>query len=251
MPLAATSTLLLAGAGLGATGWCWRREQRRVRAARARLLRHAPSLLEGAASSQDGLTYPVLRGRYFGCEVELRPEADTIGLRKLPSLWLLVTVTGETGAGGVLDAMLRPLGVEYWSPHHDLPVTLPTPAALPEAAVLRGDDEERLERLVTVLQRRLAGLLALPEAKEVLVTPRGVRLVVQLAEGARGSYLLFRDADFPVQELAAMQLADLLERAHSLLLEVRAATGHGHGARRGGGVDTAAAAAAAATAAAA
>jgi len=214
-------SLALAGLGAGAAGlgWIWRREQRRVGLRRGRLLDRCLHLVEGAALIRDGLDYPLLRGRRAGCGVELRPIADNAALRKLPALWLQVTLTGRTGAQGVLDALLRPLGTEYWSPHGTLPLCLTTPPELPPAIQVRADGEGGAALLPLLVEQ--AGFLARPTSKEVLITPRGVRLVVQLAEGERGAYLLFRDAQFVIDRLAPEDAEALLDRAAGLLDAVR------------------------------
>jgi hypothetical protein len=214
---------LLATAGaLGGLGWVWRREQAAAKAGRAALFADCMDLLAGAELLQDGLDYPVLRGRWQGCPVELKPIADTAALRKLPTLWLQVTLTAPTGAPGVLDVLQRPWGAEYWSPSADLPVSVPTPPGLPETAQIRLD-HERASSLLPLLASR-AALLARPATKELLITPKGVRLVVQIGEAERGSYLLFREARFALQRLEREALAAMLREAGRLLEEVRRAT---------------------------
>src|SRR5689334_4478458 len=104
--------MLLEGAALTAAGvllaWRWRRDQALLRAQRRRFLAGCQDLLLAPRLTQDGADYPTLRGTYRGFRVELKPIADTLALRKLPALWLSVTVEGPTGAPGVLDALLRP-----------------------------------------------------------------------------------------------------------------------------------------------
>lgn len=221
MPLGTTTALLLGPPAALGLAWVWRRDQRSARAARAELLAEAAGLLEGAEQAQDGLDYPTVRGRWRGLAVELRPIADTMALRKLPSLWLQVTLQAPTKAPGVLDVLLRPLGVEHWSPMADLAVSVPTPAGLPETAQVRLDREEATA-LLPVAQAH-AAFLARPTAKELLVTPKGARLVVQLAEGERGSYLLFREARFPVRRVERAALEALLAEAAQVLATVREA----------------------------
>ena len=62
-----------------------------------------------------------------------------------------------------------------------------------------------------------ASFLAEPTTKELLVTPRGVRLVVRLAEAERGTYLLFRDAQFAHRPLEPEWVRALLDRALAIL----------------------------------
>lgn len=199
----------------------WRREQRRARAWRAELLADALDLIERPELRQDGLDYPVLRGRWRGLAVELKPIADTAALRKLPSLWLQVTLAAPTGASGIADVLLRPLGVEYWSPASNLPVSVPTPACLPETAQIRLDHEDAACLLPLVAAH--AALLARPATKELLITPKGVRLVVQLAEAERGSYLLFREARFPIRRLGRAALEEMLVATARILEDARRA----------------------------
>jgi hypothetical protein len=215
-----SSVLLAAAAGLGACATVWRREQRRVRAARAELFADCTPLLDGCRTVQDGLDYPRLRGGYAGHAVEVRAIPDSAALRKLPVLWLQVSLVGETRAQAVLDLLLRPLGSEYWSPAHDLPSILPTPAGLPQTAQIRTDGAAAAALLPAVL--RHAAFLHEPDAKELLVTPRGVRLVVRLAEAERGGYLLFRDAQFALPRLEPSRLLALLVLARDLLADIRA-----------------------------
>ncbi|MEK0081829.1 hypothetical protein [Benzoatithermus flavus] len=220
MPLAAAGLLLAIPAAV-ALVHAWRREQRRARAWRAELFADALDLIEGPALRQDGLDYPVLRGRWQGLAVELKPIADTVAMRKLPSLWLQVTLTAPTGASGIADVLLRPLGVEYWSPASDLPVSVPTPASLPETAQIRLDHEGAASLLPLVAAH--AALLARPATKELLITPKGVRLVVQLAEAERGSYLLFREARFAIRRIERAALEEMLVATARILEDVRRA----------------------------
>ena len=213
--MSATAALLAAAALAAPLACVWIGEQRRVGRERGRLLDGCLGLLDAPALTRDGLDYPVLRGRRDGLRVELRPLADNAAPRKLPSLWLQVTVVAPTGAPGAIDALLRPLGTEHWSPHADLPLDVATPPDLPAPARVRAD-EGGLALLPLLRAPAAAGFLHRAAAKEVLVTPRGVRLVVQLAEGERGAYLLFRDSRFAVGELPAAEVAALLDQAAAL-----------------------------------
>jgi hypothetical protein len=56
-------------------------------------------------------------------------------------------------------------------------------------------------------------------AKELLITPKGLRMVVQMAEADRARYGVFRQADFGEVTLEAALLRDILDR----LIALRAA----------------------------
>ena len=73
-------------------------------------------LFAGGSITQQGADYPVLRGRYQGYDIELRPMVEGLAMRKLPSLWLQVTVYAAIPFSGGLDYLARPLGVEFYSP---------------------------------------------------------------------------------------------------------------------------------------
>jgi hypothetical protein len=223
--MALLTASLLAAPAAAAMVWSWRREQRLARALRSELFLDALDLVEGRTLTQDGLDYPRLRGRWRGLAVDLRPVADTAALRKLPCLWLQVTLTAPTGSPGVLDVLLRPVGTEYWSPAAELPIVADTPAGLPETAQLRLSSEAAA-RLLPVAAAQ-GDLLAQPGAKELVIAPKGVRLTVQLAEAERGSYLLFREARFPIRRIERAMLEGLLVDAARVLRDVRAAMAGG------------------------
>lgn len=211
-------------AGVAWLTWLWHREQRRGGDQRDRLFDRCGGLLAADSVERRRPDYPVLRGRWRGRTVELRPITDTITARKLPVLWLQVSLLAPTGAGSVLDALLRPLGGEFWSPASELETRLRVPLGLPATLQLRGDHPAAAD-LLLALQAQ-AAFLKRPDAKEILVTPKGVRLVVLLAEGERAAYLLLRQARFAVDELDPALVRVLLDHAFALHQDVVALT-HG------------------------
>lgn len=49
----------------------------------------------------------------------------------------------------------------------------------------------------------LQALFRNPTVKEAVITPRGVRLIRQVAEGDRGAHLVLRQVRFPVEQVPA------------------------------------------------
>ena len=142
--------------------------------------------------SATGQAFPVLEGRYRGHEVRLEPVLDDMAWRKLPSLWLKATVFKPNPARAVLDFLMRPQGGEFFSPSGDMVHRLPIPPGWPQNAILCADCKEApLSGLVSHMT-----LFADPRAKELVLTPRGVRLVYQAAQGNRAHYLALRQAKF-------------------------------------------------------
>ena len=189
----------------------WRREQAERVAAPQRLFGRLTPLLENAVlDPSGGVGYPRLRGHYAGAPVQLWPVIDTLALRRLPALWLMITVQSPLPVSAKLDFMMRPAGPTTFSNFDLLPHTLPLPAGSPEGGVLRTDDAARAPPASW-----LAGHLEIfdePRAKELLVAPQGLRLVWLLAEADRARYGVFRQAEFGSVEIDPAQVEDLLRR---------------------------------------
>ncbi len=133
-------------------------------------------------------------GRFGGEFFQFTSVTDTLALRKLPSLWLLVTLPKPQSLQATFDVMRRPAGPTTFSNFEHLPYTLPTPPELPEDAIVKTDGEAQvmpLKAMSTALQ-----ILAAPRGKELLLSPKGLRLVVQIAEADRARYGVFREARF-------------------------------------------------------
>src|SRR5262245_47171403 len=75
--------------------------------------------------------YPQLVGRYRDLPVRLHPVIDTLAIRKLPSLWLLVTIPELLPVKATFDLMMRPAGHTTFSNFDHLPVSLERAPDLP------------------------------------------------------------------------------------------------------------------------
>lgn len=152
--------------------------------------------------------FPRLSGRYQGAMFDLQVVPDTLTYRKLPALWLLVTLAEPTPARATLDVMLRPRGVEPFSNFRDLAVQIATPPGFPEDCAIRSDAPEAAPPAALV-QAHLARLD--PDLlKELLITPKGLRLVWLAEEADRTRYLAFRDAEMGKTPLPPALLKPLL-----------------------------------------
>ncbi len=152
--------------------------------------------------------FPRLSGRYQGALFDLQVVPDTLTYRKLPALWLLVTLAEPTPARATLDVMLRPRGVEPFSNFRDLALQIATPAGFPEDCAIRSDAPEAAPPAALVLkhlERLDADLL-----KELVISPKGLRLVWLAEEADRTRYLAFRDAEMGKVPLAPARLEPLL-----------------------------------------
>lgn len=159
-----------------------------------------------------------LLGRYHDLPVQALTVVDTLNVRKLPSLWLMVTIPEPLPLKATFDLMMRPSGPTTFSNFDDLPVTIERPADFPEYAVVRTDDPDHL----------LPGHVIAPHlnpffgsrAKELLITPKGLRMVIQLGEGDRARYGVFRQAEFGETALDASLFRDILDRLMALRSDI-------------------------------
>lgn len=194
--------------------WIYARDRARIKASRGGLFDGCRDLFESCAIAQDGVDMAVLDGRYRGHDFRILPIIDHVNLRKLPSLWLLVTLRERGPYEGAVDFLVRPQNTEFYSPSSSLPVALEIPPAWPAHATLRTDRRDAMPPLPLI--GRHMGFFDDPKAKELLVAPLGVRLVYQADQGRRAHYLVLRQAEFEGLTVAPELLRDLMDRAIAL-----------------------------------
>lgn len=141
---------------------------------------------------------PTLAGQFEGLPFELALIVDDAGYRKLPVLWLTATCAARLRSGGCFDALARPQGTEFFSPASELPVRLELPPSWPAHVVLRADREAVPPEAVAHAGE---AFFSADDAKELVVSPRGVRLVQRVAEARRPEYLVLRQARFDLHRV--------------------------------------------------
>ena len=175
----------------------------------------AEGVLDGSELESTGsLGYPRLIGRYRGFPVQVLPIVDTLPVRRLPALWLLVTLQSSLPVTGRFDLMMRPTAPTTFSNFDLLPITLQRHPDFPRDAVVRTDDEDHV--LPAHIVAPHLDLFDDPRGKELLITPNGVRIVWLMAEANRARYGVFREADFGEADLDPDLLRDLLDRLVAL-----------------------------------
>lgn len=208
--------LLLLFAAVAVLPALFARDATRARRQRTGFFTETLVLFDRYRVAMAGQAYPLLEGRYRGHEVRLEPVLDDMAWRKLPSLWLKVTVFKPNPARGVLDFLMRPQGGEFFSPSGDIIHRLAIPESWPQNAILCADQKtaplESLSPHMTVF--------ADPRAKELVVSPRGVRLVYQAAQGDRAQYLVLRQAHFENNKADPVLVRSLLDRAIAIAAAV-------------------------------
>ena len=212
-----TGFLMLALAlGVGAfVLFVLRREQAARARRRGRFLSALAGLFEDRREVVQPSGFPRLAGVHEGVAFDLQVVPDTLSLRKLPALWVIVSIPAPLPGVAVVDVMLRPTGMESFSHFSSLPVQVTVPADFPEDCAIRADVPGAVPHAGLI--RDVLDAVDQDRLKEILVTPKGVRLVFLAEEAARGRYLLYRDAEMGRVPLAPALLVPFLAAAKGLL----------------------------------
>ena len=191
-------------------------------AARAGYLNLCVPLFQRPLSSVADTGFARVSGQYKGQMFDVQVVPDSLNLRKLPCLWLLVTLVERLPVAGSYDAMMRATGSETFSKFGDLPDQIAVPAGFPDGCTIRTDAVGDWPG--AVVGRYMAGLDP-ARLKEVVVAEAGVRVVWLAEEADRGRYLLFRDAELGAQALTPAVLAPLMDGLCGLWRDVMAEAG--------------------------
>ena len=209
-----THILLALAAALAGTGFLYAltatlREGRQRARRRAAFLDDVQGLFAGGLKRLNPDGFPRISGTYRGLTFDIQVVPDALNFRKLPSLWLLVSLPAPMPVRATFDLMMRPRGVETFSKHTELPIQMAPDPAFPHDCAIRTDAPELLPHRQLLL--RHTAILEDPRAKELLISPKGLRIVWLAEEGARGSYLLFRDSEMGLSTFPAAQVRPLLD----------------------------------------
>ena len=153
-------------------------------------------------------------GSWNGDRVQVRTIVDTLATRKLPARWLSVSITEKVDVPGIFDMMMRPGSATTFSNFDHLDHTLPKVAGFPPEAVVRTD--RKGVRFPSDIIAGHLDIFAEGRAKELLITPNGVRIVWLLAEADRARYGVFRQAEFGDATLDPALIERLLRAAAAL-----------------------------------
>lgn len=187
-----------------------RRNRATVQRRRSALFEPAYDLFESYRVIQHDIGYPMLDGRYRGRTFHLEAIVDTLTFRRIPVLWLRVSLLDALPGTATLDILVRSQNTEFYSPGNDLPHALPPRPGWPADAVVRTDDLQRIPDLAVV--DRHMPVFDRPQTKELLVTAKGVRIVHMLDQARRAEYLVLRQAEFEQHTVDKEMLRDLMDR---------------------------------------
>lgn len=218
------SPLIPLGLALAAIGlWLALRLIRETRSraqTRAAYFDAVKPLFDGGETRVQPTGFPRMTGRRQAISFDLQAIPDTLTFRKLPALWVLVTLPEPLPLEATLDLMARPSGNEPFTRFATLPQSLPTPPELPKELAIRTDDATRIPP--PDLIARHADLFEDPRVKELVLSPKGVRVVILAEEADRGRYLIFREAEMGRVPLSPSRLEPLLDRLAAIRQDVLA-----------------------------
>lgn len=166
--------------------------------------------------------FPRMTGRKGGLAFDLQALPDMLTFRKLPALWVMVTLPEPLPVEATLDLMTRPSGNEPFTRFTSLPQSLPGLPGLPKEVAIRSDDARRVPPESLIL--RHAELFDDPKVKELVISPKGLRIVILAEEADRGRFLIFREAEMGRTPLSPARLKPLIDRLATIRKDVLALT---------------------------
>lgn len=184
-------------------------------ASRASWLDECRDLLQNPREAAGANGFPRMSGEYRGLTVDLQAVPDSLSYRKLPALWLLVSVVEPLPLRATLDLMKRPSGLETFSHFASLQEQITPPPGFPADCVIRTNDSSALPP-APLLTPHLAVFDEEERVKELVISPKGLRLVWLVEEADRTRYLIFRDSELGAAPLDRDRAKDLLDRLVAL-----------------------------------
>ena len=196
--------------------WTAIREHRRAMLKRRGLLDEAHDLLGQSRIIIGPDRFPVVTGRIADDRhVRIELIADTMVTRRLPQLWLKVTLLESVKRDGpTLGALARPTGSEYYSLVPDLPEWM-TPPDAGISLLMRGDGRATADQ-ATVAAACFQELFADPQVKEALIGPKVTRVIYQASQGERAAHMFLRQAQFALDTVPAETIRHVIALAVNL-----------------------------------
>lgn len=207
------SKILLIAVLLGMAFWLYRKfqyDQQKTKFARLSLFTEVTDLLEHQEVQQDGLGFPVMTGTYQDYEVKLSLIEDSLAVRKVPPLWLTVTIQGKQAIQGSLDLIVRPQNNEFYSPAWQWQGNLQVPSHWPQHSIVKYQDEPVD---VSLIDAEVPKMFADDHMKELLIGPWAVRLTYMAKQAQRGEYLIMRNAIFNAEPIPQAVVEKILKQA--------------------------------------
>lgn len=207
--------LTVAAVGAVVLVYLHRRHLARVQRDRAALFEQAAEVLDDVRLVPRGLDFPLLYGRFEGRDVRVEPVVDTVAMRVIPVLRLVVTMREQFPEQPRLSVLSNETGHEFFARHRDLLRWRDPswPHWVSVACAAEGVDRELADYAVGLVTEDSV-------VKQVLVTERGVRCVVRGAQSDSMTYRVTRRVDLAETRVAADGLRQAVEMAGELCDQV-------------------------------
>lgn len=195
----------------------YRRAQNITVQSRAGLFDECDSLLENTSKRYESNGFPYIEGDYDGFRVRFNLVPDTIVMRKIPPLWLMITIQANKKTKGTMDFLVRPQNTEFYSPGWQWDGHFKTPSHWPQNSIAKYKESVVPEKL---LDKFVPTLFDDEKVKQLLVTPQALRITYMVKQAVRGEYLLMRGAIFDKQPIDKSAVKTMLESAISIRKDI-------------------------------
>lgn len=176
-------------------------------------------LLSEPSLDQRATGYPRLAGVYRREPVKLELVTDSLVERRLPKLYLVLTVKRRLEIQQPVDVLLRPHPADTISPGADFACDHPLPSGWPpDVRIVTPDRWPPPSDVLSVIRP----LTDDPRTKHVLVAPGGLRIAWEVARAEVGPYRLVRRSRFKLS-LSREELVSFLDTGRRLGEQVSAA----------------------------
>ncbi|HDY84223.1 hypothetical protein LCGC14_0538980 [marine sediment metagenome] len=190
--------------------YLFQRSQIAIKNNRAMLLSDCNSMLDNSATSYESNGFPIIKGRYRDFDVQLNLIPDTIVMRKVPPLWLMVSIKANKQSKGSMDFIVRPQNSEFYSPGWRWDGLFKVPATWPQYSIAKYNDTTAS---ISVLDKFVPDLFKDEKVKQLLVMPDSLRITYMAKQGIRGEYLLTRGAVFDEHAINSDEVKKIIEYA--------------------------------------
>lgn len=194
--------------------WMYRKHHQQVSQSRAALLSDCNKVITISETQFDSAGYAAIKGEFASTPISLRLEVDNLTARKIPVMWLHITMPRQDKNGGSLDVLVRPQINDIYSPSWSWNKVVTPLTGWPQHARFMSKDKTPD---LTLIDDDVRNLFADERTKELVVTPEAVRLTYLIRQADRGHYLLLRSVDFDQSPIDSDQLAALGRQLRHLL----------------------------------
>ncbi len=209
------SALTVALVGAVVLVYLHRRHLAGVQRDRAALFEQAVDVLDQPHVVARGLDFPVLYGQFDGRDIRVEPVVDTVALRVIPVLRLVITMRAQFPGQARLSVLSNETGHEFFSGHRELLRWRDPswPAWASVACAAEGVDRTLADAAVSLVTED-------SKVKQVLVTEKGVRCVVRGAQSNSATYRVTRRVDLSGARVTAEDLRQAVEMVGELCDQV-------------------------------